>query len=102
MGINAKKKLKTQAKLRSIKQKFVIIFLIVLFWEKIKDYVDIIAKKLDWNGKVNWDTKPERPGEIFLLNSTNKKITSKLGWEPKVSLDEGLDRTIAIWKEKIK
>ena len=69
---------------------------------KIKDYVDIIAKKLDWNGKVNWDTKPERPGEIFLLNSTNKKITSKLGWEPKVSLDEGLDRTIAIWKEKIK
>ena len=69
---------------------------------KIKDYVDIIAKKLNWNGKVNWDTKPERPGEIFLLNSTNKKITSKLGWEPKVSLDEGLDRTIAIWKEKLK
>lgn len=68
---------------------------------KIKDYVDLIAKKLNWNGKVNWDTKPERPGEIFLLNSTNKKITSKLGWEPKVSLDEGLDRTIAIWKEKL-
>ena len=67
---------------------------------KIKDYVNKIAEKLNWNGKVNWNTKPERPGEIFLLNSSNKKITSKLNWEPKVSLDEGLDRTIKIWKEK--
>ena len=68
---------------------------------KIKDYVTIIAKKLSWNGKVNWNTKPERPGEIYLLNSTNQKITSKLGWFPRVSMDEGLDRTIAIWKEKL-
>jgi nucleoside-diphosphate-sugar epimerase len=69
---------------------------------KIKDYVGIIADKLNWKGKVNWNTKPERPGEIYLLNSTNHKITSKLGWSPKVSIDEGLDRTIAIWKEKLK
>lgn len=68
---------------------------------KIKDYVNIIAKKLNWKGKVNWNTKPERPGEIYLLNSSNQKITSKLGWAPKVSMDEGLDRTIAIWKEKL-
>ena len=66
---------------------------------KIKDYVDLIASKIGWNGTVNWDTKPPRPGEIFLLNSSNKKITEKLGWEPKVSLSEGLDRTIAIWKD---
>ena len=67
---------------------------------KIKDYVQMIADKLNWEGTVNWNTKPERPGEIFLLNSTNKKITSKLNWSPKVSLNEGLDRTIKIWKEK--
>jgi len=69
---------------------------------KIKDYVNIIAKKLNWNGKVNWDTKPERPGEIYLLNSTNEKITARLGWSPKVLMDEGLDRTIEIWREKLK
>lgn len=68
---------------------------------KIKDYVEKIAKKLDWNGHVNWNTKPERPGEIYLLNSTNDKIKEKLGWEPKYTLDEGLDLTIAHWKEKI-
>ena len=66
---------------------------------KIKDYVKMIAKKLNWNGHVNWNTKPPRPGEIYLLNSTNHKITTRLGWFPKVELSEGLDRTIANWKE---
>lgn len=65
---------------------------------RISDYVDMIAKKLNWSGKVNWNTKPARPGEIYLLNSTNAKLTAATGWEPKVSLDEGLDRTIAFWR----
>ena len=68
---------------------------------KIKDYVEKIAQKLNWKGHINWNTKPERPGEIYLLNSTNDKIREKLGWEPKYTLDEGLDLTIAHWKEKI-
>ena len=66
---------------------------------KIKDYVNLIASKLNWQGHVNWNTKPPRPGEIYLLNSTNHKITGRLGWTPKVGLSEGLDRTIAFWKD---
>jgi nucleoside-diphosphate-sugar epimerase len=66
---------------------------------KIKDYVKLIASKIGWDGHVNWNTKPPRPGEIFLLNSTNHKITTRLGWAPKVELSEGLDRTIAVWKD---
>lgn len=65
---------------------------------RISDYVDMIAKKLNWEGKVNWNTKPTRPGEIYLLNSSNAKLTNMTGWEPKVSLSEGLDRTIEFWK----
>ena len=61
----------------------------------------MIAEKLEWKGTVNWDTKPPRPGEIYILNSTNAKITSKLGWEPKVELSDGLDKTIAVWKDII-
>ena len=68
---------------------------------RIEDYVTLIANKLGWNGKINWNTKPKRPGEIWLLNSTNQKITSKLGWSPKVTMNEGLDRTIDYWKSKI-
>lgn len=68
---------------------------------RISDYVDLIAKKIGWNGKVNWNTKPARPGEIYLLNTSNEKITRMTGWEPKVSLSDGLDRTIEFWKERL-
>lgn len=56
-----------------------------------------IAKKLGWEGTITWNTKPPRPGEIFLLNSTHDKLTRMSGWEPKVSYDEGIDRTIEMW-----
>ena len=65
---------------------------------RVSDYVDMIAKKIGWTGKVNWNTKPARPGEIYLLNTSNEKITRMTGWEPKVSLSDGLDRTIEFWK----
>ena len=65
---------------------------------KIKDYVKLIADKIGWNGHVNWNTKPKRPGEIYLLNSTNHKITTRLGWFPKVELSDGLNKTIQSWK----
>lgn len=68
---------------------------------KIEELAHIIAKKVGYTGEIQWDKKPERPGEIYYLNSTNKKAKDLLGWEPQVELDEGLDRTIEIWKEKI-
>ena len=68
---------------------------------EISDLVTMIAKKLDWHGKVNWGVRPKRPGEIYYLNSTADKARQVLGWEPKVSLSEGLDKTIDIWKHKL-
>lgn len=65
---------------------------------RIEDYANLIAQKLNWTGTINWDTKPARPGEIYLLNSTNSKITAALGWAPKVDIHTGLDKTIAVWK----
>lgn len=66
----------------------------------IGSLVNMIAEKLNWHGVVNWNTKPIRIGEVYVLNSTNKKATDLLGWSPLVQLSEGLDRTINIWKEK--
>lgn len=66
---------------------------------KIKDYAQKIADKLNWKGEINWNTKLFRPGEIYWLNSNHNLITKTLGWKPIVSIDEGLDRTIEIWKK---
>ena len=68
---------------------------------KIKDYAKLIAKKIGFTGKINWNTKLFRAGEIYWLNSNNTLITERLGWEPKVSLDEGLDKTIDYWRSKL-
>ena len=65
---------------------------------KIKDYANMIADKLGWSGTINWNTKPMRHGEIYWLNSNHDLITSTLGWQPQVTLSEGLDRTIKIWQ----
>ena len=69
---------------------------------KIKDYAELIAKKLDWRGVINWNTKLFRAGEIYWLNSNNNLITKTLGWEPKITMSEGLDKTINYWKRKLK
>jgi nucleoside-diphosphate-sugar epimerase len=66
----------------------------------IEQLADKIATKIGWTGTVNWDTKPKRHGEIYVLNSTHAKAERILGWKPKVNLDDGLDRTIEIWKAK--
>lgn len=66
----------------------------------IAELVDIVADVLQWGGTVEWDTLPERPGEIGLLNSHPAKARNVLGWEPKVSLREGILRTAEKWRNK--
>jgi UDP-glucose 4-epimerase len=63
----------------------------------IRELAEIIAAKLGWQGTIHWNRKPHRAGEIYYLNSTHAKATRVLGWSPKLTLDEGLDRTIAHW-----
>ena len=67
----------------------------------IDAYAKLIAKKLNWNGAIVWNTKPKRPGEIRVLNSSEEKLTQFTGWKPKVLLDDGLNKTIEIWKNKL-
>lgn len=69
---------------------------------KIRHCTDYIAEQLDWTGQVNWDTKDPRHGEIWWLNSNHNKITEVTGWAPKISYEEGIDRTIHHWKQIIK
>ena len=67
---------------------------------KIRDYVNLIANKMQWTGTINWDTKPKRQGEIYWLYSNCNLITKTLGWKPKTSLNDGLDKTIAVLRTK--
>ncbi len=68
---------------------------------KIEDYAKLIRKKLDWGGAIHWERRLDRPGEVYYLNSTGARFSSITGWQPKVNLSDGLDKTIEIWNERI-
>lgn len=65
---------------------------------KIRHCADYIAEQLNWNGIINWNTKEPRHGEIYWLNSNHNLITEITGWKPKISYEEGIDRTIHHWR----
>jgi len=66
----------------------------------IYDYAQMIGEKMNWRGSYVWNTQPERPGEIYLLSCTSEKLTRLTGWKPRVSLSDGLDKTIKHWQAK--
>jgi nucleoside-diphosphate-sugar epimerase len=66
----------------------------------IRKLAEKIQVQLGWTGSVNWHTIPPRVGEIFFLSSNPAKAKAVLGWEPTVDLDEGLRRTIEIWRDR--
>jgi nucleoside-diphosphate-sugar epimerase len=68
---------------------------------QIEEHATNIAKLLGWQGKINWNTKPKRHGEIYLLNSGNEKLTAMIGWKPKIDYWTGLKQTVDFWKHKL-
>ena len=62
----------------------------------IKELALLIAEIIEYKGKIIWDkTKPDgTPRKQLSIN----RIKS-IGWEPKISLREGLKSTIEIFKD---
>jgi GDP-mannose 4,6-dehydratase len=67
----------------------------------IKDLVEKISKHTNYPGKIVWHTIPKRPLDIQILIGDNSKAKKILNWEPKYMLDQGLQKTIEYWKQKI-
>lgn len=67
------------------------------FVYKVGDIVEKICKKMNWTGGV--DIIQKSFPEIKMQYLSSDKI-SKLCWSPKVSIDEGLQKTIDWYKNK--
>jgi nucleoside-diphosphate-sugar epimerase len=64
-----------------------------------------IAEKLreitGFRGQILWDTMPRRPLDIQVMYGDASKAKAILNWQPKISLEEGLRRSVEFWRKKL-
>lgn len=63
---------------------------------KVKVVVDLIFKILGY--KVAIDDLGERPGDVAAYFASSEKIKKAVGWQVRVSLEEGLRKTVDFYK----
>jgi nucleoside-diphosphate-sugar epimerase len=66
----------------------------------INELVDIVSKIS--NKKVNKVYLPNKPQGVRGRNSDNSYVRKVLGWEPKISLEEGLSKTYYWIEQQVK
>ncbi len=67
----------------------------------IKQLTELIGEMIGFEGEIRWNTIPARPLDIKELVGDNSKAKRLLGWDPRITLEEGLRRSIDFWKNKL-
>lgn len=67
----------------------------------MRDLTTRILAQLGNPIEAEFGALPERPTEIMRMYSDASKARARLGWEPRTSLDEGLAKTIAWYREEL-
>jgi nucleoside-diphosphate-sugar epimerase len=67
----------------------------------VKALAEKIKELTGFRGEILWNTIPRRPLDIQVMVGDASKAKSLLGWQPKVSLEEGLRRTIDFWRRQL-
>lgn len=67
----------------------------------IEKLIGLIAEKLDWRGQVIPKSTYQRPTEIPTLIGNHTALTLNYGWRSEVELEEGIERTIKFWSDKL-
>ncbi len=66
---------------------------------RIRDVVEKILDMMNASVRPSIGALPYRAGETWHFFCSNQKAKALLGWEPQVSLEEGLEKTIAWYRE---
>lgn len=66
----------------------------------INDLFSLLKDKIPYERKPV--KGPQKPCEVYVMSLDSSRGMKALGWKPKISLDEGLDRTIFWFKKELK
>lgn len=65
----------------------------------LKHYINLIFMNMGTNQKPNWGSIPYRENEMWDPKPDITKIQSILNWKPRISIEDGMNRTINWFKE---
>lgn len=68
---------------------------------RMADVAHVIANKLDGAMLLDVDNLPARDVDPPILYGDASKLFGEVGWQPRVSLDKGIDKTVAWWKQNL-
>ena len=63
----------------------------------VNELVSILSQKISWDGEPEY--APKREGELLRSVLNNERAKSQIGWEPKYTLDTGLDELISCFSK---
>jgi GDPmannose 4,6-dehydratase len=63
----------------------------------VREFLDEVFQRLDltWQDYVEIDPRYLRPAEVVNLQGISDKVTKTLGWEPRITFEELVDRMVA-------
>jgi NAD dependent epimerase/dehydratase len=69
----------------------------------VKDVIDLVLEATHCQHPVVQDPKRMRPAdsEVRALLADSRRLNEDTGWRPRTELREGLERTIAWWRERL-
>ncbi len=66
--------------------------------QQLNYYVDMIFKNIKTDRKPNYGAVPYRKNDLWCPQPDVNKIKKILGWEPEISLEDGVNRTVQWFK----
>lgn len=66
----------------------------------IRGLADRLAVMTGFRGEVQWNAAPPRPTDIEHMVGDPSKTRDLVGWRARVSLEEGLERTVKAWRSR--
>lgn len=66
----------------------------------IQELADMCRDATGYLGKIEWNTRPRRPGEIPRIELDDSATREELSWQPELTLSEGIKRVADVWGQR--
>jgi nucleoside-diphosphate-sugar epimerase len=66
---------------------------------KLMEVLELISKKLNKSSKLNIQYKDFHPADMMATHADITKARQKLGWEPMITIENGIEETIRWYQE---